>query len=338
MKTLFRLGLTALAVCTTTVAQMPAASAQQPKSGGILRMYHRENPPSMSILEEATYSVNVSSMPIFSNLVIYDQHNPQNSIEDIQLELATSWTWSDDKKNLTFKLREGVKWHDGKPFTSADVKCTFDMLQGKSQNKLRKNPRKDWFFNLDSVTTEGDFQATFHLKRPQPAMLAMLASGYSPIYPCHVSAAQQRTNPIGTGPFKFVELKQNESIKLTKNPDYFKKGLPYLDGIEYTILPNRSTAILGFVAGNFDMTFPYQVTMPLLKQVKARMPDAVCEDRPTNGTTALLNHAAPPFDNPDLRRAVALTLDRKSFIAILTDGAGSPGAAMLPPPEGLWGL
>src|ERR1700743_2140969 len=104
-------------------------------------------------------------MPISSNLVIYDQHKAQNSIETIQPELATSWAWSDDKKNLTFKLREGVKWHDGKPFTAADVKCPFDMLLGKSQNKFRKDPRKGWYFNLADVTTEGDMQVTFHLNR-----------------------------------------------------------------------------------------------------------------------------------------------------------------------------
>ena len=83
----------------------------------------------------------------------------------------------------------------------------------------------------------------------------MIASGYTPMYPCHVSAAQMRTNPIGTGPFKFVALKQNESIKLVKNPDYFKKGLPYLDGIEFSIIPNRATAVLAFVAGRIDVTF-----------------------------------------------------------------------------------
>src|SRR6185369_15335429 len=121
MKTLFRLAVAALAVSATTVAY-----AQQPKSGGTLRMYHRENPPSMSIHEEATYSVNVSSMPIFSNLVVFDQHKAQNSVDALAPELATEWSWSADKKALTFKLREGVKWHDGKPFTSADVKCTFD--------------------------------------------------------------------------------------------------------------------------------------------------------------------------------------------------------------------
>src|SRR5438105_3516006 len=80
------------------------------------------------------------------------------------------------------------------------------------------------------------------LKRPQPAVLALLASGYSPIYPCHVNPAQMRTAPVGTGPFKFVEFKQNESIKLARNPDYWRKDRPYLDGLEYTIIPNRSTA------------------------------------------------------------------------------------------------
>ena len=155
--------LVSLAVAALALAATSAATAQQPKSGGILRMYHRENPPSMSIHEEATYSVNVSSMPIFSNLVIYDQHKAQNSIDTIQPELATSWSWSDDKRNLIFKLREGVKWHDGKPFTSADVKCTFEMLAGTGQNKFRKNPRKDWYAQLTEVTTEGDLQATFHL-------------------------------------------------------------------------------------------------------------------------------------------------------------------------------
>ena len=160
----------------------------------------------------------------------------------------------------------------------------------------------------------------------------------SPVYPCHVPPATMRQHPIGTGPFKFVEFKPNESIKLVKNPDYWKPGRPYLDGIEYTIIPNRSTAILAFVAGKFDMTFPYQVTMPLLKQVKSEAPDAVCEARPTNGTNVLLNQTAPPFDNPLLRRAVALSLDRKGLIAMLTDGQGTLGAAMLTPPEGLWGL
>ena len=109
-----------------------------------------------------------------------------------------------------------------------------------------------------------------------------------------------RTKPIGTGPFKFVEFKRNESIKLVKNPDYWKKGRPYLDGIEYTIIPNRSTAHAGASSpAKFDMTFPTDVTVPLLKDIKAQAPEAVCELGPTNVSTNLIvNRDAPPFDNP----------------------------------------
>jgi len=257
----------------------------------------------------------------------------------IRPDLAESWDWSEDGKNLTFKLRQGVKWHDGKPFTAADVKCTFDLIQGTAKDRLRGNPRKDWYHNLADVTTTGDHEAVFHLKRPQPALLTLLASGYSPIYPCHVTPAQMRQRPIGTGPFKFVEFKPNERITVERNPDYWKTGRPYLDGIEYTIVTNRSTAILGFIAGQFDMTWPYNVTVPLLKDVKNQAPQANCILSTNNATTNLLvNRDAPPFDNPDLRRAMALALDRKAFTEILNAGQAKIGGAMLPPPEGLWGM
>src|SRR5229473_1980200 len=309
------------------------------KQGGILRVYHRDSPASASIHEEATYSVNVPFMPVFNNLVIYKQDVAQNSLESIVPELADSWAWSGDNKALNFKLHQGVKWHDGKPFTSNDVKCTFDMLMGKSQQKFRKNPRKSWYDQVVDVTTNGDFEVAFNLKRPQPALLALLASGYTPIYPCHVSPGDMRTKPVGTGPFKFVEFKANESIKLTRNTGYWKKGLPHLDGIEFTIIPNRSTAILGFVAGKFDMTFPTEVSIPLLKDVKSQAPNAICVVEPINvSTNIIVNSTAPPFDNLDIRRAMALALDRPAFISILNEGRADIGGTMLPAPGGLWAM
>src|SRR4051794_8840517 len=132
------------------------AAAAEPKQGGILRFYHRDSPGSASIHEGATYSINIPFMPVYNNLVIYNQHIAQNSIETIVPELADSWAWSSDNKTLTFKLHQGVKWHDGKPFTSADVKCTFDMLMGKSQQKFRQNPRKSWYVQVEEVVTNGD--------------------------------------------------------------------------------------------------------------------------------------------------------------------------------------
>ena len=309
------------------------------KQGGVLKVHHQDSPASMSIIEEATYSAVVPMMGVFNNLVMYKQDEPQNSMSSVVPDLATSWSWSEDGTELTFKLRQGIKWHDGKPFTAADVKCTYDLLLGKANDKLRLNPRKAWYRNLDEVTTNGDDEAIFHVHRPQPALITLLASGYSPIYPCHVSPRDMRTHPIGTGPFKFVEFKPNELIKVARNPDYWKPGRPYLDGIEYTIVPNRSTAILAFVAGKFDMTWPYILTVPLLKDIKNQAPQAICELRTQNGTTNLLvNRDKPPFDNADLRRAMMLTLDRKSFIDILSDGQAKIGGAMLPPPQGLWGL
>jgi peptide/nickel transport system substrate-binding protein len=309
------------------------------KHGGILKMHHWDNPPSASIHEETTVSTNVPFMGVFNNLVVYKQDVAQNSLDTIVADLATSWSWRADGTKLTFKLREGVKWHDGKPFTARDVKCTFDLVMDKSSAKFRKNPRKTWYENVIEVTTNGDFEATFNLKRPQPALMALLASGYTPVYPCHVSPAEMRTHPIGTGPFKFLELKTNESIKLTRNPDYWKKGRPFLDGIEFTIIPNRSTAILAFIAGRFDMTFPLEVTIPLLKDVKSQAPQAVCKVEPTNiSLNLIVNRDSPPFDDPDIRKAMAMTLDRKAFIDILFEGQADIGGSMLPPPQGRWGL
>src|SRR5262249_8144787 len=185
-------------------ASFTAAVADEPKHGGILKIYHRDSPPSASIHEEATYSTVTPFMPIFNNLVMYKQDVAQNSFQSIVPDLASSWSWNEDKTELTFKLRQGVKWHDGKPFTANDVKCTFDLVMGKSKDSLRKNPRQDWYKNVTEVKVNGEDEVAFHLRRPQPALLALLASGYSPIYPCHVSARDMRVKPIGTGPFKFV--------------------------------------------------------------------------------------------------------------------------------------
>jgi peptide/nickel transport system substrate-binding protein len=100
------------------------------KSGGVLKVYHRDSPAGMSVLEEASLSTSMPMMAVFNNLVLYDQHVPQNSLASIVPDLATSWSWSEDGTQLIFKLRSGVKWHDGKPFTAADVKCTWDLLLG----------------------------------------------------------------------------------------------------------------------------------------------------------------------------------------------------------------
>src|SRR5438045_686320 len=221
------------------------ALAQKP--GGVLKMYFFDSPASMSIHEEATIAGQGPMMGVFNNLVMYDQHIAQTSINTIVPDLASEWSWDEDKTGLTFKLRQGVKWHDGKPFTAKDVKCTFDLLQGKSADKLRLNPRKAWYRNLEEVVPNGDHDVTFRLKRPQPYFVALLASGFTPIYPCHVA--------------------------------------------------------------------------------------------PTNVLrSVIINRDAQPFGKPEIRRAIAMTLDRQAFIDTLTQGKGIVGGALLSPPFGVWGM
>jgi peptide/nickel transport system substrate-binding protein len=313
------------------------AAAQ--KSGGTLRIYHRDTPPSASIHEEATITTVAPFMGVFNNLVVFDQSAPLNTPKTIIPDLAETWAWDASNTKLTFRLRRGVNWHDGKPFTAKDVVCTWNKLTGNDRDEFRKNPRAVWWQNLKELTVNGDHEVTFVTHRQQPSFLSLFASGYAPIYPCHVSTKDMRVHPIGTGPFKFVEFKRGELVKLVRNPDYWKKDRPYLDAIEWRVIENRSTRILAFVAGDFDMTFPTDVTIPLLKDVVSQAPKAVCEVAPRYvATNLIVNREVAPFKDPTVRKAMALALDRKAFIDILSAGKADVGGVMLPLPEGAWGM
>src|SRR5438094_4386406 len=152
-----------MAAAVLLMVPLAGAPALAQKPGGVLRLSHFDSPASMSILEEATRATVQPMMGVFNNLVLYDQHVAQNSLSSIVPDLATKWEWSEDGKDLTFPLRQGVKWHDGKPFTAADVKCTWDLLMGTGGDKLRINPRKSWYSNVQDVTTRADYEVTFHL-------------------------------------------------------------------------------------------------------------------------------------------------------------------------------
>jgi peptide/nickel transport system substrate-binding protein len=326
-----------IAGLTSILTFTPPSAAQ--RSGGVLKTYNSTNPPSASILEEATISAAFSFSGVFNNLFIFDQSKPRNGLDTIVPELAESWAWDASRTKLTVKLRSGVKWHDGKPFTAKDVKCTWDKLTGKHEDAFRNNPRALWWANLKEVTTSGDLEATFVLTRPQASLPALLASSLSPVYPCHVPAKAMRRSPIGTGPFKLVSFESNRTIKLARNPDYWKPGLPRLDGVEISIIGNRSTRMLAFVANEFDITFVADITTPLIAEVKSQAPNATCPLVPTGVSTNLMvNRNKPPFNDAKLRKAMALALDRQSMIDILSSGKSRIAGAMMAPPEGGWGM
>ncbi|MEZ5849336.1 MAG: ABC transporter substrate-binding protein [Hyphomicrobiaceae bacterium] len=330
-----------LTLFTTILALfgLPADPARAQKRGGVLQVYISANPSSMSILEEVSFTTVMAAGGVFSGLVVFDPRKPLGGLDTVVPELAESWAWDATGTKLTFKLRQGVKWHDGKPFTAKDVQCTMNWITGKVKGYFRKNPRRIWYTNVKDVTVDGDYQATFHLGRPQPSVLALLASGFGVIYPCHVAAKDQRTHPVGTGPFKFVEFKSNERVRVVRNPDYFKQGLPYLDGVDYTIVGNRSTRVLGLIAGKFDLTTTGDITVPILQDIAKQAPHIVCTLGPTNvSSNMLVNVTRPPFDNPKLREAMVLALDREGMLKIISQGASKVSGVMMPAPEGLWGM
>jgi len=330
----------AISAAVLGCALLSVAPASAQKKGGTLRLYHNDTPPSTSLLEESTIASVTPFAAIFNNLVVFDPAKPHESLETVIGDLAESWSWDATNTRLTFKLKQGVKWHDGQPFTAKDVQCTWRMLIGKGETQdFHRNPRKVWYSKLQDVSVNGDDEATFELSEPQPSLPVLLASAFSPVYPCHVPQQAMRTKPVGTGPFKLVDFKRGDSIRLVRNPDYFRKDRPFLDEITFRVIDSRATRMLAFSTGDFDITFPSDVTVPLMKDIKARAPNAICQITPAGTQVNLMvNRVNPPFDNPDIRKAMSLALDRKPFNTILMEGQGLLGGAMLPKPVGEWGM
>jgi peptide/nickel transport system substrate-binding protein len=333
-----------LAVLVAVVAAAgPPASAQgaKPRRGGILNSVLTEDPPGLIIHESATVSNVWPMMPCYSNLVLFDPLKPLESVDTVIPELAERWSWQDNYKNLVFFLRKNVKWHDGKPFTSADVKYTFDVAREApdAPAKFRLSARKEWWANIAAIETPEPYTVVFHLKRPQPSLLLMLASGYSPVYPAHVPLNELRQRCVGTGPFRQKEYRRGQLVELERNPDYFVPGRPYLDGIRYTIIRERGTRLAALEAGRIDAFVPLDMTKAMADAAKAAAPALVIAEIGQNGSdNVLLNHRRAPFDNPIVRRAVNFALDRRSYVKSVRQDGAVVGAALMPKPLGFWGL
>ena len=252
------------------------AGGARAAAGGTLRIGHFASPASMSMLEESTAAVNRPMMGVFNNLVMFKQDELQNTPDSIVPELATSWSWNEDGTELTFPLRQGVKWHDGKPFTAADVKCTMDLLQGKATEKLRINPRKSWFDNVAEVTTNGDYEVTFHLKRPQPSLLSMLATGLDadlsvPRLAGADAAASDRHRTVQICRVQAEPVDHGgRATRITGN----RAGLISTASNTGSSPTSRRGCCRSSPA---TRTSYIGVTMPQLKDVKRQVPQAICD-------------------------------------------------------------
>jgi peptide/nickel transport system substrate-binding protein len=323
-------------------AQPPAPALREGKPGGVLRAVLREDlPQGFAIHEAATNSVTWPAMPCYSNLVIYDQTKRLGRMDTIVGELAEKWSWQDNYRNLVLFLRRDVKWHDGQPFTSKDVKFTFDVVREASDApaKLRINPRKEWYANVDAIEAPDPYTVVFRLKRPQPSLVAMLASGYSPVIPAHVPLAEHRARCVGTGPFKFKEWKRGQSVELVRNPDYFVKGRPYLDAVRYTVIVERGTRVAALQANQIDLAYPGETTHSNAEQLQKAVPTMVLTETASNvSENLLLNTKKPPFDDVKVRRALSFAIDRRTYTQTVHRGAAVIGASLAPKPWGVWGL
>jgi peptide/nickel transport system substrate-binding protein len=320
---------------------LAAAPGSAPKAGGVLNAMQGEDPAGFSIHETGTILALWPAMPCFSNLVLFDPFKPEESADTILPELAERWSWQDGYRNLVFFLRKNVRWHDGQPFTARDVKYTFDVVREArdAPAKLRLSPRKDWFANVEAIEVVDPYTVIFRLRRPQPSLIMMLASGYSPVYPAHVPIATFRTKCVGTGPFRLKQYLPGQVVEYERNPDYFVKGRPYLDGLRYPVIAERGTRMAALQAGRLDVSFPSEMTKIMAETMKRNVPSLVVNEISQNASdNVILNIKRPPFDNLTVRRAVSLALDRRAYVVAVRHGGALVGAGMAPKPWGVWGL
>ena len=312
--------------CVLALALAPPSAMAQ-KSGGTLVYLVQPEPPSMASYLSTSGPIGLVAPKIYEGLLDYD--NDLNIVP----ALAKSYEVSEDGKTVTFKLQEGVTWHDGAPFTSADVQFTV-------MEVLKKvHPRgPNSFREVTSIDTPDALTAVFNLENPAPYMLRALSGYESPIVPKHLLEGQDPRNadlankPVGTGPFKFVEWKKGQFVRLDKNENYWKEGLPYLDRLVGRFIPDASTRTAAMENG--EVMYGAYGAIPNIDAVRLRDTDGFSV---TTDGYSMINPMAliefdttePPFDNPAVRKAISLAMDREFLIDNIWFGYGKPATSAL---------
>lgn len=296
-------------------------------AGGTMVMIAQPEPPSLAPYLSTSGPIGLVAPKIYNGLLDYDLDlNPVP-------ELAKSYEVSDDGMTVTFTLQEGVMWHDGEPFTSADVQ--FTIMEVLKQFHPR-GPNS--FREVSSIDTPDDLTAVFNLDKPAPYMMRAFSAYESPIVPKHllegkdIREAELSNNPVGTGPFKFVEWKKGQYIRLDKNPDYWKEGYPLLDRIVARIIPDASTRTAAMESG--EVHYGAFGAIPNIDVVRLRESDDIGVT--TDGYAMInpmalieMNTTTAPFDNPAIRQAISLVIDRQFLIDNIWFGYGKPASSAM---------
>ncbi len=314
-----------LAVAAGIIAALvPAASLAQgtPQRGGTLVMVVQPEPPTLASYQSTSGPIGQVTTKVYEGLLQYDFNlRPVPG-------LAQSWTVSPDGKTITFKLQQGVKFHDGKPFTSEDVKFSIlDVLK-------KVHPRGvNTFRAVESIDTPDASTAILRLSEAAPYMLMALSGYESPMLPKHVFGTGDIANhpnankPVGTGPFKFVEWQKGQYMRFDRNDDYWRKGTPHLDRIVARFIADGATRAAAMETqevhiGGFSAILPLDV-----KRLQA-LPHIAVTTRGYEMQSPIIeldfNTQKKPFDNAKVRQAVAYAIDRKFVIDNIWFGFGRP--------------
>ena len=313
----------------TLIAQPARAADGEPVRGGTLFAAIHPQPSVLIVAVNNQYANAVVSAKVFDGLVTYDeQQKPQPA-------LATSWTVSRDGRTITFRLRQGVKWHDGAPFSSADVRYNVLEVWKKVHARGRVT-----FEPVTDVETPDAHTAVLKLSRPAPVILNALSPSESQLLPRHLyEGTDVRTNPwnnkpIGTGAFRFKEWKRGEFIELVRNPDYWEADKPYLDRVIYRAIPDAAGRAAALETGEIQY-LPYS-GVPFSDVARLRQrPELVFDTRGYDYSAQIyvveFNLRRPFVEQQKVRQAIAHAIDKQGLINTVWYGVTKPVSGPIPP-------
>jgi len=321
----------------------PAAAASEPRVGGTLRFVVPGEPPSYDAHREETFALIHPAAPHYNTLLRIDPFDP--TATRVVGDLATSWTVSSDKRTYVLKLRRGVKFHDGTEMTSRDVRATYEKIINPPPGVT--SARKGEYLQIETVQAPEPYIIAFKLKWPSPSFIHSLASPWNWIYKADILARDVRwyeTNINGTGPFVFVEHMKGNRWVGRRNPHYWDRGKPYLDGYQALFVSNDAAQVAAISSGNADLQFRGFSPAQRDEIVQARGEKITVQTSAWNcALIVAINHERPPLGDARVRRALSLALDRYgaasalSKYAIVRDVAGIqlPGSPFATPPAEL---
>ena len=324
-------------VLSVGLCATPLAPAEEkPRYGGVLRVAHAANPPSLDTHQEQTFAVNIPMAPVYNTLVMFDPHHYPKVIGD----LAKSWTVSADGLTYTFTLHQGVKFHDGSELTSANVKASWDKIVFPPESVV--SVRKSNYQMIKSIEALDRDTVVFHLHYPSASFLNMIAHPANFIYAKkHLDADIQyyKKNAMGTGPFKLKAYVHGSSVELERNPNYWKKDLPYLDGVKYFIITDDGARAKSIRAGRTDVEFRF-FSPSEAEGIKKQLGDkvVVANTGQPGHFGVNMNVDRKPFDDERVRKALTLALDRYDMSRTLGPITNLDMVGGLLPPGAPWAL